>query len=603
MWTSLVLSGAFVNKALCQDPVYWQITDEDGLPSMTVYEIAQDDLGYIWVGTSEGIAKYDGGEFTFHKHPEQIDNEIVTLQKDKAGRIWYSNLSQQTFFIEKDSLFQFSSIAITPGLEIASYNVESDELIFHFRDKKEPDSTYLFLMPCKTELTKVKLSKEDLLAVPTESPLFKLDDDRCAYNFGWFRSRVKLFENKTYSLKDFEDSYRVLNKVAQFSYFKERDGHLCAFGEHLYTVDLKTKSFNFSRIGDKVNNIFQINNQTCLATKNGFYLGNLKEDLRSWKHYLKDYEINYLFVDKEGSIWVSTNRNGILVIPSLSFLSHWGNKRNAQAFFIGDINENDQFYIGKSNGEIILMNNGSKTVERSIHMPSDYGRIRKIIEGDINLIGCDRGLFRVRHIGDEKGVEIINISAVKDMIVDHNNNLWVASSHATKKIPITTLLNNFKFQSTKENNVFISRTYALEEDFQNRIWVGTTTGLYYYFKDSVYPFLVDGEHLPYSITDILETKDSSIWVATNDDGLLRIKNGVMVYKYDTNNHLKSNKCNVLNVDARGNLWIGTSKGLYKTAYPYNQLNLFDTYDGLPSNDVITLNHLAVLFGQEQRRAL
>ena len=90
-----------------QDPVYWQLTDDDGLPSMTVYKIIQDSKGYIWMGTEGGLCRYDGHEFKKFTHPYQKDNEILTLEEDSHGRIWFSNISKQLFYYHQDSVHFF----------------------------------------------------------------------------------------------------------------------------------------------------------------------------------------------------------------------------------------------------------------------------------------------------------------------------------------------------------------------------------------------------------------------------------------------------------------------------------------------------------------
>ena len=46
-----------------QHPAAWQITDEDGLPSMDAYSVHQDTQGYIWFATELGICRYDGTSF------------------------------------------------------------------------------------------------------------------------------------------------------------------------------------------------------------------------------------------------------------------------------------------------------------------------------------------------------------------------------------------------------------------------------------------------------------------------------------------------------------------------------------------------------------
>ncbi|MFK7774013.1 MAG: two-component regulator propeller domain-containing protein [Saprospiraceae bacterium] len=96
-------------RGIGQDPFYWQLTEEDGLPSMTIYQVHQDKKGFMWFGTENGICRYDGKEMETYYHPDLLDNEILTIQEDSWGRIWFKNLAGQLAFVE-DGIINFSSI-------------------------------------------------------------------------------------------------------------------------------------------------------------------------------------------------------------------------------------------------------------------------------------------------------------------------------------------------------------------------------------------------------------------------------------------------------------------------------------------------------------
>lgn len=74
-------------------PKFRHYTVADGLPSSRVYTTAQDHRGYIWVGTGDGLARFDGLEFKLFRHdprdPRSLGgNDISTLLVDAAGRLW-----------------------------------------------------------------------------------------------------------------------------------------------------------------------------------------------------------------------------------------------------------------------------------------------------------------------------------------------------------------------------------------------------------------------------------------------------------------------------------------------------------------------------------
>src|SRR5437016_2898999 len=65
-------------------------TQQQGLPQDSVRAITQTSDGYLWLGTDEGLARFDGYEFvTFTKeHSELPSNSITSLAADRDGSLW-----------------------------------------------------------------------------------------------------------------------------------------------------------------------------------------------------------------------------------------------------------------------------------------------------------------------------------------------------------------------------------------------------------------------------------------------------------------------------------------------------------------------------------
>ena len=73
------------------------ITIEDGLSQSTVETIYQDSKGYIWIGTDDGLNRYNGYEFKHYNHDEYNKNSIANdyicdIAEDKNGYIWVSTI-------------------------------------------------------------------------------------------------------------------------------------------------------------------------------------------------------------------------------------------------------------------------------------------------------------------------------------------------------------------------------------------------------------------------------------------------------------------------------------------------------------------------------
>jgi two-component sensor histidine kinase len=100
----LLLQLFVVFFANAQEPFYTVIDKSKGLPSNSVYCIAQDKKGFIWVTHNEGISSFDGLNFTNYSSLQQSSKAGSYINEDKYGRIWYSNFDGYIFYIEADSL-------------------------------------------------------------------------------------------------------------------------------------------------------------------------------------------------------------------------------------------------------------------------------------------------------------------------------------------------------------------------------------------------------------------------------------------------------------------------------------------------------------------
>ncbi|MEE9393446.1 MAG: two-component regulator propeller domain-containing protein [Planctomycetota bacterium] len=71
-------------------------TVKDGLPQMAVTALCQDHLGFLWVGTQQGLARFDGQEFvTFGpwNSPEIGGGDVAAIAEDEAGNLWVASNS------------------------------------------------------------------------------------------------------------------------------------------------------------------------------------------------------------------------------------------------------------------------------------------------------------------------------------------------------------------------------------------------------------------------------------------------------------------------------------------------------------------------------
>lgn len=80
------------------------LTISDGLASNTIYDIKQDEKGYIWIGHAKGISRYDGKKFKHYYNNIQSSRSLTSIYFDYKGRVWCQNFAGEVLYIENDQL-------------------------------------------------------------------------------------------------------------------------------------------------------------------------------------------------------------------------------------------------------------------------------------------------------------------------------------------------------------------------------------------------------------------------------------------------------------------------------------------------------------------
>ncbi len=98
-----------------QEPL--RFTTKQGLPSNHIYDVAEDENGFMWFASKQGLIKYDGVSFKIFTIKDGLpNNDTWLLEPDFKGRLWYFSKSNRQGYIENDSIYSFS----TPRNEVIS---------------------------------------------------------------------------------------------------------------------------------------------------------------------------------------------------------------------------------------------------------------------------------------------------------------------------------------------------------------------------------------------------------------------------------------------------------------------------------------------------
>ncbi len=99
-------------------------TVADGLPSSEVYTVLEDRDGFLWFGTDNGVARFDGYEFTvFGADDGLADMVVFTIIEDGDGKLWFSTYSGRIFYFEKGRFYPYEYNEVTTELKKTNYLV------------------------------------------------------------------------------------------------------------------------------------------------------------------------------------------------------------------------------------------------------------------------------------------------------------------------------------------------------------------------------------------------------------------------------------------------------------------------------------------------
>ncbi len=560
---------------------------------MTVYDIIQDDLGYMWLATSNGLCRYDGVNVKTFSDTRLKDSGIIDIEKDHWDRIWMINITGQIAYAEKDTLTLVPIQPISQEKAFLKLYVHQKNVWVHFREKKSR----------RTGLLSYKLGVD---GKPFFHQQITFSHSGLSLIFEGQGDRVVVGRN--------QDGLTMLHYNIDLDIVKEEP-----FSPIVSDQSAIPPRFNFSLTTEQILLPYLTpDNQLYIATIQDSTLGNqfilenpalinrtqiidqqfwILSNKEVWicdfpllgqkqvkpRKILESINANNVILDREGSYWVVTEGQGVLVIPNLALQS--------EAIFNGQQNIPETYTIQyDSFRKRIIAGHprGIISIHQTDHSPRirqlpTEAKIRKIVPGTV-----DTNLYIITNVGiiviDENGKvkKELGVGGIKTFLQTQSGDFWHGNSYSASRLKLT--------DGTKSMPPVLSRrTYALYQSKDQRIWQGTVDGLYV-LKDTFEYFADTALQIPPFITDFTETQAGVLWVSTQNQGIFAIENDRVTQHYQMSEGLSSNQCRQLFWDGSW-LWIATSEGVNYLDPSTQLIGHWNKKDGLPSdeiNDVIVV---------------
>lgn len=634
-------------------------TIKDGLSGNSITDIYQDSKGYIWVGTNDGLNRYNGYEFKKFRNNKNIKrsisgNFIRCISEDSDGNIWVGTLNNGlNMWNRKAGAFQRYNSYVNRGKYIPENNIygigqESDSMIWFKTDN------YLVSLNIRS----MNIESFDIPA----SNLFSSNKIKSSFHFRdskhiWIGSTDGLIQfNKVEESFIDVDNSSVTGDVIDLSsinFFHElHDGSfLLATKTGLYhmKIDRNERLISYkidTPIGPRsaINTILQRRNgEVWVGTNSGLYSlsydgkekrysCNLTLNKNLTNQICNGLEITSVIEDASGLLWVGTVSNGLVKVDFKKRKFKSLCEQNISIAKLGNYdirsihsNNNDMLWLGSGGKGVTSINlltgeTNSFAVNKSLHEVNKDVVLSICQDSYSNLwLGSEVGLSIYSQIhnsinefvstSDDRVLSLLEDNQVNDILEDSNGAIWFATQFGLYKYEGEQIYNYFS-DKTGQSNLYSDEIIDLYEDSNQTLWIGTSEGINFIDingTDDMSRFErlsynnTDGDELgnPY-VLSIIEDRYNNIWFGTRAGLVKYNKLDYTFVSFFEQDGLANDFIKGIELDKNNNIWLSTNRGISRIDLNGEILN-FDTSEGLPGyifnrGAIVSANNGNIYFG-------
>jgi ligand-binding sensor domain-containing protein/signal transduction histidine kinase len=570
----------------------WRV--EDGLPQSTVTSIAETADGYLWLGTQNGLVRFDGVKFKVfdeNNTPAIKNSRIVRLLSESDGTLWIGT--------------EHSGLVCFRNGQFSDYSVPSRGTTHDYARVFSNDRAgALWQVSCEWQLLRFARGKFDTVSDQwdlSSHDAHALTCDRQGQIWVGTESQLAVLKNGRFQLewdRTNEENFQVdfLSPSRNGGVWVAANGRLRKFESGHWTADLGAYNWMnhpiYDLFEDKQNRLWVVTLGSGLFRydPNGQVL-----HLTSENGLPTDF-VRCLTEDREGNLWVGTEGGGLCRLKPSIFQTYGAKQGLAsdQVMAVAPA-RGGGLWIG-TDGDALDRWQDGKVRHYGFNDGLRNGHVWSVIQDRHGIVwagtwdgifrGTDAGNFIDFSDGQNIGWQVLAI------FEDSNGDLWLGQQafggitriHDQERTVV-------KIPGTSAN----LDVRSITEDLAGNLWVGTSEdGLYRMnMKDGKFAHYGRPEGLGSdSIWSLYVDQEGVLWVGTCRGGLSRWQNGRFV-TWNTKNGLVNDViCQILE-DNAGNLWLGSYGGIFRVNK--HELNLsasgpsrqiycvgYNLEDGLPS---------------------
>src|SRR5450759_1752528 len=533
-------------------------SNKQGLSEQKVYKLLQDSKDYIWLGTANGLSRFDGKKFeNFTSRNNLAPGGVKSIIEDSLGYIWFGHMNGGISRYDGNRFQQlaFDSIKITG------------------------DITRIVKIKDKIWFTSYKDG-----AIRSEFPVKDIKHIRGKQ----FRGKDGLSDQVYGTTVNHQGSIICVSDVGLRRYNPEENKF-----ENYRMPHMTTYFSSNCLLEDKKGNIWFGTNH------GGIYKYIMSESRMVYYDLIKkgfsSNTISCLYEDSHGWIWAGTWGGGIAVFDGDNILK-FDTRNGLKATNIYDIVEDVEGNIliaDQSNGLTIFKGDAFETInEKEILPDPNVNAIYRDLTGAI-WFGTNAGISRYfpgsykKHVIYNKANNLL-FDDIRFLREDRDGNLWIGTNEGGV---ILYNMKRSKFEAQPYINSILyeeGQVKAMEIDKQNNLWIGTVEGLAVgtINEKNFQRFTIMDSLTVTNITALYCDPNGDMWIGTEPKGK---KPGLIKYDAAKKNFRQVSVLlgifpKTMIMDSKGVLWIGTGQGLL--AFKNDSIiSTLTQDDGLLSNNI------------------
>ncbi len=554
---------------LCAQIQFTAYKTEDGLPHDFTFQMYQDKDGYLWIGTDDGLTKYNGRDFeVFNRSDGFRTNYIVDIKKYNQDTVALAVYKGGLHFMVNDSIFK-PNIKDDEVSRIDNLAILGNDIC-----AARNDAVYVYY----ERKNKLKFRRKELM-------LFKDTCGDIKFGKGRFKhdiySRGKIIDSTYYFFTGpmFRPHPRLLKGIHKhvsneetalvFPFLKEKYiNWFDRYDEHTFLATEKDHLFIFNKdsiireikydFNDEIIQKYIRTTAYEVFAVNELQTGNdviyvYDKNNNSW-HRLSDqidasFLVSDILVDKDENVWITTNASGLFKIMNTQKIVKETLLKEDAIVDIAIGQEDEVFFLKYKS----IYGYNFKTKNLS-PMVFDY-HVTRFMENEL----CTNVIPLQFIKEDERRKEILEYEIVGSMYFHKQKGKYVFSylGASLSRTDLETGKVTSFFVNNRDNIVINDIAF-----FKDEVWVATNNGIFIYDIDSLtcLRHLRTNEGLKkLYIQKLVSFSNKGMWCVTSD-GVSLIKANNEIVHYGEKEGLASTRINNIFLDHRDVLWIATQKG-------------------------------------------